>query len=109
MRKQTAFTKSIASVSNSRNRQSFLFTSLAVACLALRSAALAQDCRDGCDAGLGNTFLGINALMNATGIFNTGVGENTLDYSIGNDIFFSSRRRHTICYRDWSSDVCSSD
>src|SRR5207245_3930987 len=20
-----------------------------------------------------------------------------------------SRRRHTICYRDWSSDVCSSD
>src|SRR5207245_5786592 len=21
----------------------------------------------------------------------------------------SSRRRHTICYRDWSSDVCSSD
>src|SRR3989442_12892906 len=23
--------------------------------------------------------------------------------------FFSSRRRHTICGRDWSSDVCSSD
>src|SRR5207245_3831548 len=23
--------------------------------------------------------------------------------------FFSSRRRHTCCYRDWSSDVCSSD
>src|SRR6266542_840819 len=23
--------------------------------------------------------------------------------------FFSSRRRHTMCYRDWSSDVCSSD
>src|SRR5207245_7056619 len=23
--------------------------------------------------------------------------------------FFSSRRRHTRCYRDWSSDVCSSD
>src|SRR5207245_8144500 len=23
--------------------------------------------------------------------------------------FFSRRRRHTICYRDWSSDVCSSD
>src|SRR5207245_6856859 len=22
---------------------------------------------------------------------------------------FSSRRRHTRCYRDWSSDVCSSD
>src|SRR3990172_5399664 len=24
-------------------------------------------------------------------------------------IFFSSRRRHTTCSRDWSSDVCSSD
>src|SRR5207245_5510267 len=23
--------------------------------------------------------------------------------------FYSSRRRHTRCYRDWSSDVCSSD
>src|SRR5207245_4533331 len=23
--------------------------------------------------------------------------------------FFSSRRRHTRCHRDWSSDVCSSD
>src|SRR5208282_1914993 len=23
--------------------------------------------------------------------------------------FFSSRRRHTSCYRDWCSDVCSSD
>src|SRR6266542_4878582 len=23
--------------------------------------------------------------------------------------FFWSRRRHTRCYRDWSSDVCSSD
>ena len=23
--------------------------------------------------------------------------------------FFSSRRRHTIYWRDWSSDVCSSD
>src|SRR5215470_18659229 len=26
-----------------------------------------------------------------------------------NFFFFSSRRRHTRCYRDWSSDVCSSD
>src|SRR5207245_4892713 len=24
-------------------------------------------------------------------------------------LFFASRRRHTRCYRDWSSDVCSSD
>src|SRR5690554_8018493 len=26
-----------------------------------------------------------------------------------NLFFFSSRRRHTRCGRDWSSDVCSSD
>src|SRR2546429_259961 len=25
------------------------------------------------------------------------------------DMFMSSRRRHTRCSRDWSSDVCSSD
>src|SRR5436305_11318469 len=28
---------------------------------------------------------------------------------VGSDFFFSSRRRHTRCGRDWSSDVCSSD
>src|SRR5207245_5729098 len=28
---------------------------------------------------------------------------------IARRFFFSSRRRHTRCYRDWSSDVCSSD
>src|SRR6266852_8924493 len=28
---------------------------------------------------------------------------------LGMFFFFSSRRRHTRCYRDWSSDVCSSD
>src|SRR5947199_4554266 len=27
----------------------------------------------------------------------------------GQDFFFSSRRRHTRCLSDWSSDVCSSD
>src|SRR5256884_6468878 len=27
----------------------------------------------------------------------------------GSVFFFSSRRRHTRCSRDWSSDVCSSD
>src|SRR3989449_1268355 len=27
----------------------------------------------------------------------------------GCSFFFSSRRRHTRCSRDWSSDVCSSD
>src|SRR6266852_7090020 len=28
---------------------------------------------------------------------------------VGIFFFFSSRRLHTRCYRDWSSDVCSSD
>src|SRR2546429_1816814 len=32
------------------------------------------------------------------------VGYFTLEF-----FFFSSRRRHTRCSRDWSSDVCSSD
>jgi len=34
------------------------------------------------------------------------VGGSGLD---GFVFFFSSRRRHTRCSRDWSSDVCSSD
>src|SRR3989337_16638 len=25
------------------------------------------------------------------------------------DVLLTSRRRHSSCYRDWSSDVCSSD
>src|SRR3990172_596017 len=29
--------------------------------------------------------------------------------TLGVHNFFSSRRRHTRCSRDWSSDVCSSD
>src|SRR6266550_9626853 len=29
--------------------------------------------------------------------------------AVGTFFFFSSRRRHTRCSRDWSSDVCSSD
>src|SRR5256884_3839769 len=28
---------------------------------------------------------------------------------LSSGFFFSSRRRHTRCSRDWSSDVCSSD
>src|SRR3989442_509219 len=30
-------------------------------------------------------------------------------YACQRSFFFSSRRRHTRCGRDWSSDVCSSD
>src|SRR5262245_64413605 len=33
-----------------------------------------------------------------------------LRFSVGGPLFFfSSRRRHTRCLSDWSSDVCSSD
>src|SRR2546429_6631959 len=31
------------------------------------------------------------------------------DSRVSIPFFFSSRRRHTRCSRDWSSDVCSSD
>src|SRR5207245_5354678 len=41
----------------------------------------------------------------------TGVvgGDALLLASLALYLFFSSRRQHTRCYRDWSSDVCSSD
>src|SRR2546429_3341125 len=32
-----------------------------------------------------------------------------ISYIVSSVFFFSSRRRHTRCSRDWSSDVCSSD
>src|SRR3712207_8756811 len=32
-----------------------------------------------------------------------------MDDPVGDSFFFSSRRRHTRYWRDWSSDVCSSD
>src|SRR3712207_7144008 len=32
-----------------------------------------------------------------------------LEFSVCSCFFFSSRRRHTRYWRDWSSDVCSSD
>src|SRR5207249_7783067 len=34
---------------------------------------------------------------------------NRVSLHISYSFFFSSRRRHTISKRDWSSDVCSSD
>src|SRR2546429_6917333 len=39
------------------------------------------------------------------------VNESCLHKGPGRQVFFffSSRRRHTRCSRDWSSDVCSSD
>src|SRR2546429_2414268 len=46
--------------------------------------------------------------LNAKGALTyTDIAGDTVLY--GNLLFFSSRRRHTICSRDWSSGVCSSD
>jgi hypothetical protein len=51
---------------------------LVLACFALSPAARA-DCREGCDLGHGNTFLGDEALVNnTTGIFNSAMGLRTL-------------------------------
>src|SRR3989337_4608454 len=35
--------------------------------------------------------------------------QNRVSLRLGYLFFGESRSRHTICYRDWSSDVCSSD
>src|SRR5258707_949942 len=37
------------------------------------------------------------------------VHQQTQNQRYGFSFFFSSRRRHTRYWRDWSSDVCSSD
>src|SRR6266436_9513158 len=37
------------------------------------------------------------------------IAQCLIDRDSGGCFFFSSRRRHTRCSRDWSSDVCSSD
>src|SRR2546422_1603622 len=41
----------------------------------------------------------------------TGAAHSKACVTLTSDLcfFFSSRRRHTRCSRDWSSDVCSSD
>src|SRR3989442_1574309 len=44
--------------------------------------------------------------LELTGVFDYGMYDRGLSAS---GFFFSSRRRHTRCGRDWSSDVCSSD
>src|SRR5262245_63384190 len=37
------------------------------------------------------------------------LGQDTIVFLPDERFFFSSRRRHTRCLSDWSSDVCSSD
>src|SRR6266498_4372891 len=50
------------------------------------------------DAGVNTLLVGDSVAMALYGF------ESTI-----HAFFFSSRRRHTSCGRDWSSDVCSSD
>src|SRR5215510_5357095 len=53
---------------------------------------------------------GVMSVLDTTQTTNARVmnepGDDKTDESV---FFFSSRRRHTIWPRDWSSDVCSSD
>src|SRR5260363_80824 len=49
----------------------------------------------------------INAINMSKGI--PAIPYRTLVYCFDVSFFFSSRRRHTRCSGDWSSDVCSSD
>src|SRR5262245_60792906 len=51
------------------------------------------------------------ALMLFPDAYQQGFGNRLLSYNFLQQVafFFSSRRRHTRCLSDWSSDVCSSD
>src|SRR5438132_14334584 len=65
---------------NSMNRSpvcAFVLIPLTLACFALSPQARAV-CQDGCDLTNANTFLGDNALLNATGGTNTAIGSNAL-------------------------------
>src|SRR5205809_3979812 len=52
-----------------------------------------------------------SGLVQVDGLRTDASGEDlwTIRQRVGIVFFFSSRRRHTSCSRDWSSDVCSSD
>src|SRR3989442_4185213 len=52
-----------------------------------------------------------SSAVHCKSLFNTGNVQNSCrsDLRFYAFFFFSSRRRHTRCGRDWSSDVCSSD
>src|SRR2546421_534806 len=55
-------------------------------------------------------FLVMRSNLWASGYDVDGTDQTSLgQYSGRVQFFFSSRRRHTISDRDWSSDVCSSD
>src|SRR2546429_4404166 len=57
----------------------------------------------------GYSVAGIIDSLIVTNFFNKAIGPVKLPLISVAVFFFSSRRRHTGCSRDWSSDVCSSD
>src|SRR2546429_2557968 len=48
-------------------------------------------------------------LSHVTRILHSPIANDCPTWHSTYSFFFSSRRRHTRCSRDWSSDVCSSD
>src|SRR2546429_4901247 len=51
----------------------------------------------------------VTARLNNTSVQATPARGSQMDGHVHRFFFFASRRRHTRCSRDWSSDVCSSD
>src|SRR5437867_3050152 len=82
---------------------------------AQRTRAPVQRLADSVAAYFVHTVLGMSLLTAVAGWW-TGL-EPAMHYAVVNAVpvlilacfFFSSRRRHTRSYGDWSSDVCSSD
>src|SRR5262245_62352939 len=70
-----------------------------------RLAAIAVGVRPGRFTGLRVWVTTAKVMAQALGIPVVGIGSLDLIAFF----FFSSRRRHTRCLSDWSSDVCSSD
>src|SRR5207245_4477665 len=51
----------------------------------------------------------VTVLLRSTSCWSAASPPGLVSSCTSSAVFFSSRRRHTRCYRDWSSDVCSSD
>jgi len=68
----------VESIGRSPLRRGFLFITLGLACFALSPQAQAV-CQEGCN-GIGDTFLGEDALLNRTGHFDTAIGANALRF-----------------------------
>ena len=58
---------------------------------------------------IGSVYIDICELSRVVGFFSASNEVGRESRIIKFFFFFSSRRRHTSYWRDWSSDVCSSD